>query len=479
MAGLTKASSTWRSTKSVRVRTLLVVLLVVFALPVSVWLSRLTNPGWAAKLRWDIAEAATAAARVIGDDQQIDAIAANERAWIRVVKRDGTPVHSSDHTNRGGASKLFWGPEGPPTLRAFDDQLPPLIEREPVVAALAGEPSSGCALAGDDEMLLCTNVRTAGDYVIYVQKSSFGAIRSLYDVRFEIGALTLNLLVVGVLGGLWLGWRIVAPVENLRRQVLARTTGPLSTKPLEVRRKDEFGDLGRAFNELLAALEARNKANEVFAADLAHELKNPTAAIKAATEALERGPGDQQRIDRLIRIFRNSSERLETVVGQYLELARAEAGLSLEERSDVRLDELVRGVTSIVEQDQRFAEVTFTVEASETTLPVAAERLETALRNLINNAATYAGEGGQVEVRVEDGQKEVLVSVTDSGPGISAEDLPHVFARFFSRRPGGTGLGLPLSKAVIEAHGGTLSVESTPGEGAVFTATFPRPEKNL
>ncbi|MBT3223415.1 MAG: HAMP domain-containing protein, partial [Proteobacteria bacterium] len=363
----TAVSRGWRSTKSVRVRTLLVVLLVVFALPVSVWLSRLTNPGWAAKLRWDIAAATTAVATVIGDSEKVDAIAEKERAWVRVIKKDGTPIHNSDHTQGGQASKLFWGPEGPPTLGAHDEKLPPLVERETVIAALNGQAHAACDLAG--EMLLCTEVRREGDYVIHVQKGSFGAIRSLYDVRFEIGALTLNLLVVGVLAGLWLGWRLVKPMENLRRQVLDRTTGPLSTKPLEVSRKDEFGDLGRAFNELLAALEARNKANEIFAADLAHELKNPTAAIKAATEALERGPAEDQRIKRLIRIFRTSSERLESVVSQYLELARAEAGLALEERTEVRLDELVRGVTSIVEQDERFAQVRFAVEAPEVTLP--------------------------------------------------------------------------------------------------------------
>jgi two-component system sensor histidine kinase ChvG len=245
-------------------------------------------------------------------------------------------------------------------------------------------------------------------------------------------------------------------------------------------REDEVGDLALAFNALLDALAERSRSNEAFVADLAHEFKNPVAAIRACAERLgSEEKLDETRAKRLAEVLSQSSRRLDALVTQFLELARAEAGLPNEGREDVDVAALARGIVDGARGDARFGSVTFEVRAPETTRTVrgVAHRLEAALRNLVDNAASFAGEGGRVTVEVAESDGAIEVAVSDSGPGIAADDLPRVFDRFFTKREreGGTGLGLALTRAVVQAHGGTVRAESPPKSGARFVVRLVAP----
>ncbi len=309
-------------------------------------------------------------------------------------------------------------------------------------------------------------------------------MRALYDLRYEISKLVVILLPVAVLLAWWLGWRTVRPIEQLRAQVLESVARATPGPRVELARSDEIGDLASAFNGLLRALDERRLANEAFIADLVHELKNPVAAIRASAEQLQPAGADANaRTGRLVRVIRESSGRLDALVSQLLELARAEAGMPTEERAAVDVAELARGVVLAERTDVRWAGVAFTwrceggSDASVQGVPL---RLESAIRNLVENAASFAsredGGAGEVEVVVEAGADAVSVSVRDTGPGIDEADLPRVFDRFFTTRGRalGTGLGLALVKAVVVAHGGEVRAESTPGRGATFRVTLPR-----
>lgn len=271
----------------------------------------------------------------------------------------------------------------------------------------------------------------------------------------------------------WLGWRMVRPLRSLQRQARERAAtaapggGAPSEHALVLPRDDEFGDLAAAFNALLAALEQRTRANESFVADLVHEVKNPAAAVRAAAEALERGPADEARRERLARVLRDSSSRLDAVASRFLELARAEAGLSAEERTDVDLRALVEGL--VREVSAAHPDVSFTATCVDARVFGVPSALESAVRNLLENAASFAPLGdGAAAVTVNlvaEGERAEL-SVSDSGPGIPAEDRERVFDRFFTRRDtgNGTGLGLALVRAVARSHGGdAVAVETTTG----------------
>jgi signal transduction histidine kinase len=311
----------------------------------------------------------------------------------------------------------------------------------------------------------------AGDPISEARTRS---LRPLYDRRAELLFLTALVLPVGLLLAWWLGWRMTRPLEELRSQARLRAEqaarrGPLL--PLDPGRRDEFGDLATSFNALLAALEERNATTASTTADLAHELKNPVAAIRSAAEALRRGPPDAARAERIGRILTDSSQRLDDVVTALLELSRAEAGLADQPRGTVDLAALIQGVTADLED----GEPRFELEGSgELVVRGAPQALESALRNLLSNAAFFADR--RVHVRLERLPAGAAITVSDDGPGIPPDALPRVFDRFFTtRRPeGGTGLGLALVRAVAEAHEGDVSVGSPPGGGAVFRLWLPR-----
>lgn len=281
------------------------------------------------------------------------------------------------------------------------------------------------------------------------------------------------LVVVAPLGcalAWWMGRRMVGPVEDLQREVLRRAQLALPRAELVLEREDEVGELARAFNVLLTALADRTRANEAFLADLAHEMKNPIAAIRAAAEILP--TTDVQRSSALAEMIMTSTQRLDALVTSLLALARAEAGLPDEVREVIDLVPLLDGLVASTKADARYAAVTFQVISAAEGMRVAvAARFESALRNLIDNAVQFSGANGRVTIVLRREAGRAIFTIEDSGPGIPAQDLPRIFDRFFTTRATGSGLGLALARAIFEAHGGSLTASSP--KGALFTGTLP------
>jgi two-component system sensor histidine kinase ChvG len=447
---------------------------VVVVMPVLwIWLAGANEASSIASMRTELAQAAMEARDA---PEQAESIADAHRVRLRVLKHDAVVLdldRAPEERWHHPVSDPFFGPEGRPDFRAFDTTQPPLAERPEVIRARDAGVGMHCMVSAHGLLLVCSAAATLEDgRTIHVQRGSARLIRSLYEVRHRLGAVTAVMLLVGGALALWLGRRMVRPLEVLQEQVLSRTSPTVSTAPLDVDSDDEFGALAGAFNQLLAALEARNKANASFMADLAHELKNPVAAVRAAADALDSPrPVTDERKARLQRVLADSSGRMGVVIDRFLELARAEAGLIGTERDAVALHELLAAVVEPLASDPRFAHVTFSVHAEPAFVAAAAERLETALRNLAVNAASFAASTVDLSLSSQDGKATLMV--TDDGPGIREEHLDKIFGRYFTTRGTGTGLGLALAHAVVHAHGGDIEVSSVYGEGACFLVRLP------
>jgi signal transduction histidine kinase len=433
-------------------------------------------------------------------EARLDEVATQHTARIRVVRADGTERFDVDRDQGTDlvhqVGMLFFGPDGAPTLREFDETLGPVQKRAEIAkithAVPAPDVETGCRQSPAGKLLVCHAARAvAGDDaldVIYVQESSRRAVRALYDLRYQLLRLSLIMLPFALGFSWWMGRRMVHPIEWLRERVLEKARSANPRADLAPPPGDEVADLAEAFNGLLGSLDERRRANEEFIADLVHELKNPVAAIRTCAETLDSGGVDEKRAARLSKILADSTTRLDALVSHFLELARAEAGMPNEARGSVDVAALARGVTAAIEE--RHPEVTFTVEADAPSVVVGVEpRLDSVVRNLVDNAASFAGDGGEVRVTVKRDpadERQVILEVCDTGPGIPAKDLPHMFERFFTtravagggaepsaRKRKGTGLGLALVKAVAEAHGGSVSARSTEGAGTTFRVALP------
>lgn len=461
--------------RSLRYRALLVVVLVV-VLPLAwVWVAGTLETATIHDLRSTLEDAARAAAAA---PERLDELAARHAVRLRRVDAAGAVVADADHASPvrllDPVTDPFYGPGGAPDLAAWDAVLPPLQER-PEAAGPPGEVRTQCTILDRGLLLLCAAaVRLPDGGVVHAERGSARLVRSLYEQRFQLSALTLGVLGVGGLLALWIGFRMVRPIESLRDQVVARVRDGVSTEPVVLARGDEVGELAAAFNELLGAIRQRDEANAAFAADLAHELKNPVAAVKAAVDALASDrPVEGDRKDRLVRVLGDATARMEVVVEQFLELARAEAGLPGRERERFDLGATARALTEGFAADPRWSGITFSYTGGELWVVAVAERVETAIRNLLANAAHFAGVEGRVEVTVDRRGGFAAVTVRDSGPGVPPEDLPHLFSRYRSTRQGGTGLGLPMVKAIASAHGGHVEVDGAAGGGAAFRVLLP------
>lgn len=413
-------------------------------------------------------------------EAELSSVAARHRVHIRIVDREGLvadvnrqppsdPLHD--------LSILLLGDDHAPTIATFDDGIGPVVYRPEVLRAReSGVRVTGCRVSEGSKLLAChaAHPLPARGWVIHVQETDRRALRVLYDARYLM--IRLALLLLPVLFGVawWMTSRALRPVRALRDAAREKASSTRPEGPLPLPGRDEIGDLAESFNLLLEKLAERRRDHERFVADAAHELKNPVAAIRACGEALESGNPDDGRSARLARILRGSSARLELIVGELLELARAEAGLPDEDRDRVDLVALASGIVESAAASHPGVE--FRVEGeSEAQTRAVVSRLESSVRNLVDNAASFAGDGGNVEVRISKAPGAWVIRVRDDGSGIDPEVLPRVFDRFFTTRPDqqGTGLGLALARAVAEAHGGTLSVESAPGQGATFELRLP------
>jgi signal transduction histidine kinase len=231
----------------------------------------------------------------------------------------------------------------------------------------------------------------------------------------------------------------------------------------------------------LRLLEADRDRLREFVADVSHELRTPIAALRTFTELQREGDVDDATRHEFLDRSRDQIARLEWLSTNLLDLSRIDAGIF---PLEMRWDDLRDPLGSVVEAQAEVAEQRrVTLTSSAPAKPLMArfdhERMLQLMGNLLGNALKFTPSGGEVRLRLSDGNGEATIEVADSGPGIPAAELPRIFERFYrdtnvgEARASGSGLGLAISRSIAEMHGGSIEVASREGEGARFTVHLP------
>lgn len=302
--------------------------------------------------------------------------------------------------------------------------------------------------------------------------------RFLRTVRSATVLSALGASILAFLLGSLLAYRLTRALHELKGAALDIAQGKYGQQ-VNVRSKDELGELAQAFNEMSRQLESALRARRQMTADIAHDLRSPLTVIQGYTEALSDGKlaGSEE----VYQILHQETQHLSRLVEDLRLLSLADAGelpLALQAVDPKVLLERAQARFQIQSEQKQ---VQLVVEASE---PVAAilvdsERMAQVLDNLIQNALRYTGPGGTIWLRAFQEGQQVILQVSDNGAGITEQDLPHIFDRFYRADParsqnGESGLGLAIVKSLVEAQGGRITVTSALGQGTTFTMSFPK-----
>jgi two-component system, OmpR family, sensor histidine kinase ChvG len=266
--------------------------------------------------------------------------------------------------------------------------------------------------------------------------------------------------------------RLSAAAQQVRRGISKRVEIPDFTT-----RRDEIGNLSGSLRDMTSALYTRIDAIEAFAADVAHELKNPLTSLRSAVETLQVVKKDEQR-NRLIEIVKQDVKRMDRLITDISDASRLDAELARTEAKPSDLAALLGNITTMSNELAKpgMAEVALNVQPPHTGLDQAAaytiagqeSRLSQVFRNLVDNARSFTSPGSKIQVRLRRAGNVIEVRVEDSGPGIRPENLERVFERFYTDRPeqsfgNNSGLGLAISRQIVEAHKGRIWAENRLG----------------
>ena len=292
-------------------------------------------------------------------------------------------------------------------------------------------------------------------------------------------SIPLSLLLLAY-GGWFLAGRALKPVDLITRSAQKITAENLSQRLEVINPRDEIGRLTETFNTTLARLENSFNRTRRFSADVSHELRTPLTIIRGELEVGLKWAKDPEEFRELMQSNLEEVNRMSEIIESLLELSRAEEkGLSLN-LQEVELHELLQ---DLFQQTSPLAGEKGLQFECDCTRPVCIQgdsmRLRQVFMNLLENALKYTESGGKVRLSLETDNVYAKVAVSDTGPGIPADDLPSIFDRFYrvdkarNRAHGGSGLGLSLVKSYTEAHGGRIEVVSEVGKGSVFTVCLP------
>ncbi|CAH2397296.1 sensor histidine kinase [Mesorhizobium ventifaucium] len=368
-----------------------------------------------------------------------------------------------------------------------------------VVKALTGSPSTIVRISEQGEQIVSVAVpiqrfravlgvlmlSTEGGDIDKIVAAERKAILRVFGIAALVTAILSMLLASTIANPLR---RLSAAAVRVRRGVKNREEIPDFSD-----RQDEIGNLSIAVRDMTNALYARIEAIESFAADVSHELKNPLTSLRSAVETLPLAKNEASRA-RLMEIIQHDVRRLDRLITDISDASRLDAELAREDAGTVDLKKFITDLVDVSRTATRNKK-TVDIEFKVAKLPQGVKgyfvaghdlRIGQVVTNLIENARSFVpGERGHIAISLARAGKVNIITVDDNGPGIRADNIDRIFERFYTDRPAGeafgqnSGLGLSISRQIVEAHGGTLTAENIPGtkpgeiKGARFVVTLP------
>ncbi|MDB5494677.1 MAG: sensor histidine kinase [Phenylobacterium sp.] len=406
--------------------------------------------------------------------------------WVadRVQLRVLPPAKRRGET--GGLRSELARLRGGPNAKQAHQQL-----QAEVAHALAGQRWAGMRVGEDGKRVVSVSIPIqrvqAVLGVLTLEANDVDAI--IARERAALIPFILIAIAVTLSSSLLLNRLIAQPVRRLARAAdsVRLSRARAISLPDLAKRDDELGDLTRSLEDMTDALSERMDAIERFAADVAHEIRNPLTSLRSAVETLDI-VNDPAARDRLLSILKNDVQRLDRLVTDISNASRLDAELSRDQPRRIDLERLMFDVVALYQATARPGEVAVRFEPPgglESPAVMGREGpLSQVFRNLVDNARSFSPPGGEVVLGLAKARGHVIATVADSGPGIPPENLETVFERFYTSRPkgaafgGNSGLGLSIARQIAQAHGGAIRAANRMlpnGEigGAMFIVTLP------
>jgi two-component system OmpR family sensor kinase len=326
------------------------------------------------------------------------------------------------------------------------------------------------------------NYRTTADAlpsgeIIWVGCSIVPELKELNRTALKLTGFGGIILFFGLAGGWWIASRAIRPIKEISSTAVKISAGDLSQRINIAEAESELGQLAAVLNSMFARLETAFAQQQQFTTDAAHELRTPVSVMLTQTQAALNRERSAPEYRETVEVCQRAAQRMRKLIAALLELARLDAGQEILKR--LRFD-FSKTIADCVELIRPLAEergVKIFTDLSPLEISGDSERLAQVVTNLLANAVQYNKSGGEIRIKLQSQNSMAILSVSDTGNGISAEDLPRIFERFFSadksRSSGNAGLGLAISKAIVAAHGGTIEVSSGENAGTTFTVRLP------
>jgi len=300
------------------------------------------------------------------------------------------------------------------------------------------------------------------------------------DALRRIFIATVSFLVVLAAGvGWFMARRAVSGIEAVTRTAQKISGGTLEERVPVKASGDEIDQLALTFNQMLDRIQALLKEIKEMSDNIAHDLRSPLARIRGAAEVTLATGKTLGEFEGMAASTIEECDRLLDMINTMLMISKTESGAEKIPSADVDLTGIVRQACELFGPTAEDKKVTVRCNLPDGIhLNGNTPMIQRMFSNLLDNAIKYTPPGGMVDINVSESQSQVVVAVKDTGVGISAQDLPHIYERFYrcdqSRSLAGIGLGLSLARAIARAHGGDITVVSTPNEGSTFTVTLPK-----
>jgi two-component system, OmpR family, sensor kinase len=338
----------------------------------------------------------------------------------------------------------------------------------------AGQP--GAAWLHGDFREIITDL-PSGEWIV-IGKNITPELKELHRSGLEFTLIGGIILLFGLAGGGWFISSALRPISEISTTAVKIAAGDLSQRINVAEAESELGQLAAVLNSTFARLETAFAQQKQFAADAAHELRTPVSVMLTQTQTALNRERDAESYRQTVEACQRAAQRMRRLIESLLALARFDAGQEILKRMRFDFAKTISDSTEMVQTLAEDRNVKIVSEIAPLEITGDSERLAQVVTNLLTNAIQYNQAGGEVCVKLKLQNSLAVLEIADTGQGITPEDLPRVFERFYradqSRTgAGNAGLGLSICKAIVEAHGGTMEVVSAVGKGSTFTVWLP------